>query len=87
MFVLKLPHFFTRLHGEEKSTRISKLTYPLTPLSRSYIVFALEARQCISYFDKYIFIFRCRPLKCRFPEDTQNGMVEFSGLHVGSMAR
>ena len=27
MFVLKLPRFFTRLYGEEKSAAISKLTY------------------------------------------------------------
>lgn len=30
---------------------------------------------------------RCRPVECRFPQDVQNGMVEFSGLRVGSMAR
>ena len=26
-------------------------------------------------------------MECRFPQDVQNGMVEFSGLRVGSMAR
>ena len=30
---------------------------------------------------------RCRPMRCPFPEDTQRGMVEFSGLSIGSMAR
>ena len=29
----------------------------------------------------------CLPLKCEVPEAPQNGMVEFSGLEVGSMAR
>ena len=29
----------------------------------------------------------CLPLKCKVPEAPQNGMVEFSGLEVGSMAR
>jgi len=32
-------------------------------------------------------ILRCRPVQCEFPEDTRHGMVEFSGLYVGSMAR
>ena len=30
---------------------------------------------------------RCHPIECEFPEDTRHGMVEFSGLRVGSMAR
>ena len=30
---------------------------------------------------------RCYPIECEFPEDTRHGMVEFSGLRVGSMAR
>ncbi len=30
---------------------------------------------------------RCKPIKCEYPGDTQYGMVEFSGLRVGSMAR
>ena len=30
---------------------------------------------------------KCRPMRCPFPEDTQKGMVEFSGLSIGSMAR
>ena len=30
---------------------------------------------------------RCRPMRCPFPEDTHRGMVEFSGLSIGSMAR
>ena len=38
---LKLPCFFNRLYGKEKSAVISKLTYILTPSSRSYIVLAL----------------------------------------------
>ena len=42
MFVLKLPHFFTRLYGEGKRAPISKLTYSLIPSSRSYIVLALK---------------------------------------------
>jgi len=30
---------------------------------------------------------KCRPMRCPFPEDTLRGMVEFSGLSIGSMAR
>ena len=30
---------------------------------------------------------RCVPMKCDVPDAPQNGMVEFSGLDVGSMAR
>jgi len=30
---------------------------------------------------------KCRPMRCPFPEDTHRGMVEFSGLSIGSMAR
>ena len=30
---------------------------------------------------------KCRPMRCPFPEDTQKGLVEFSGLSIGSMAR
>ena len=42
MFILKLPRFFTRLYDEEKRAAIKKITYIQTPLSRSYIVFALS---------------------------------------------
>ena len=41
MFVLKLPHFFTRLYGEKKEAAILKLTFIRTPSIRFYIVFAL----------------------------------------------
>ena len=30
---------------------------------------------------------KCLPMKCDVPDAPQNGMVEFSGLDVGSMAR
>ena len=42
MFVLKLPRFFTRLYGEQKSAAISNLKYIWTSSSRSYKVLALE---------------------------------------------
>ena len=30
---------------------------------------------------------KCIPMQCDIPDAPQNGMVEFSGLRVGSMAR
>ena len=48
MFVLKLPRFFTRLYGEEKSAAISKLIQIWTP-SSSYIVLALTELEVTIY--------------------------------------
>lgn len=77
---------FLNPNGDEDKVN-QPTVYIVCSSNQTWMTVPITSKFLRSPFTTSVETLRCRKRQCPLPEDIQHGMVEFSGLTVGSMAR